>query len=272
VARRHCYELFKRDSKSLVNGVSSTCEMRDPYPAYFAHGRGSKIYSVDGWQHSDFHNGFGSMVQGHVHPALIEAIRQRRELGTQFALPTQDPVIIAEHLADNFRLPKWRFVNSGSEATTDAIRIGRAFTDRKQVVKIFGSYHGHHDYLMVNLGVADWGDINPRENYNSVSYGAGIPKAVTNMAAAAPFDDVPTMEARIEQLTKEGRRPACVIMEAAMMNLGVVRGRVDRLCAAHRRGHRSLRERLRGPGQGSDCLMPGLAVREGRRCSGQSEK
>jgi glutamate-1-semialdehyde 2,1-aminomutase len=216
------YELFKRASKSLVNGVSSSYQMRDPYPVYFSHGKGSKIYSIDGQELSDFHNGFGCMVQGHAHPAIIEAIKKRCELGTQFALPTEDSVIVAEHLARNFRLPKWRFVNSGSEATMDAIRIARAFTGREQVMKIFGSYHGHHDYVMVSLGIADWGDIGQRDNYKSVSYGAGIPKAVIEMTAAVPFNDAPMMEARIQHLIDEGRKPACVIMEAAMMNLGVV--------------------------------------------------
>jgi glutamate-1-semialdehyde 2,1-aminomutase len=216
------YEMFKRASKSLVNGVSSTYQMRDPYPIYFTHGKGSKIYSVDGREISDFHNGFGCMVQGHAHPALVETIKKRCELGTQFALPTEDSFLVAEHLAKNFRLPKWRFVNSGSEATMDAIRIARAHTGREQVLKIFGSYHGHHDYVMVSLGVADFGDIGPRDNYKSVSYGAGIPKAVIDMTAAVPFNDAPMMEARIERLTAEGRKPACLIMEAAMMNLGVV--------------------------------------------------
>ncbi len=216
------YELFKRASKSLVNGVSSSYQMRDPYPVYFTHGKGSKIYSVDGLELSDFHNGFGCMVQGHAHPAIIEAIKKRCELGTQFALPTEDSIVVAEYLAENFRLPKWRFVNSGSEATMDAIRIARAFTGREQVMKIFGSYHGHHDYVMVSLGIADWGDIGERDNYKSVSYGAGIPKVVIEMTSAVPFNDAPMMEARIQHLIDEGRKPACVIMEAAMMNLGVV--------------------------------------------------
>ena len=83
---------------------------------------------------------------------------------------------MAEHLAGNFRLPKWRFVNSGSEATMDAIRIARAFTGRETIVKIFGSYHGHHDYVMVSIGALDYGEIGPRDNYKSLSYGGGIPQ------------------------------------------------------------------------------------------------
>ncbi len=216
------YEMFKRASNSLVNGVSSTYQVREPYPIYFSHGKGSKIYTVDGNELSDFHNGFGCMVQGHAHPAIVETIKKRSELGTQFALPTEDSFIVAEHLAKSFRLPKWRFVNSGSEATMDAIRIARAYTGRDQVLKIFGSYHGHHDYVMVSLGVADFGDVGPRDNYKSISYGAGIPQSSIDMTSAVPFNDAPMLEARIERLIAENRKPACLIMEAAMMNLGVV--------------------------------------------------
>ena len=216
------YEMFKRASESLVNGVSSTYQVREPYPIYFSHGKGSKIYTVDGKEISDFHNGFGCMVQGHAHPAIVETIKKRCELGTQFALPTEDSFIVAEHLAKNFKLPKWRFVNSGSEATMDAIRIARAFTGRDGVLKIFGSYHGHHDYVMVSLGVADFGQIGPRDNYKSISYGAGIPQSSIDMTSAVPFNDAPMLEARIEHLIDEKRLPACLIMEAAMMNLGVV--------------------------------------------------
>jgi glutamate-1-semialdehyde 2,1-aminomutase len=216
------YELYKRAIKCMPMGVASTYQARDPYPVYFTHGKGSKIYSVDGQEISDFHNGFGCMVQGHAHPAIVKAVRDRCELGTQFALPTEDSIVVAEHLARNFKLPKWRFVNSGSEATMDAIRVARAFTGRDTIMKIFGSYHGHHDYVMVSLGVADFGDVGPRDNYRSISYGAGIPQASIDMTIAVPFNDAPMTEARIEKLIAEGRKPACLIMEPAMMNLGVV--------------------------------------------------
>lgn len=216
------YELYKRAINVLPMGVASTYQARDPYPIYFTHGKGSKIYTVDGQEISDFHNGFGCMVQGHAHPAIVEAIKKRCELGTQFALPTEDSVVVAEHLAKNFKLPKWRFVNSGSEATMDAMRVARAFTGRDTVVKMFGSYHGHQDYAMVSIGAVDYGVIGPRDNYSSLPYGGGIPQDVVNMTIAVPFNDPENMEKRIERLIAEGRTPACLIMEPAMMNLGVV--------------------------------------------------
>src|SRR5207344_3675678 len=149
------------------------------------------------------------------------AVTKRIELGTHFAAPTEDAIAVAEELTRRFGLSRWRFVNSGSEATQDAIRIARAQTGRDTIVKIFGSYHGHHDYVMVSIGVP-YDQIGDRENYASLPYGGGIPQSVADLTIAVPFNDAGAMERRIERLTQEGRKPACVIMEAAMMNLGVV--------------------------------------------------
>jgi glutamate-1-semialdehyde 2,1-aminomutase len=161
------------------------------------------------------------MVQGHAHPAIIRAVSERVGLGTHFAMPTEDSVVVSEELARRFGLPQWRYVNSGSEATMDAIRIARGVTGRETIVKIFGSYHGHHDYVTVSIG-APYADIGPAGNMNSLGYGAGIPRAVIDLTIPVPFNDAAAMEARIERLIAEGRKPACVIMEAAMMNLGVI--------------------------------------------------
>jgi glutamate-1-semialdehyde 2,1-aminomutase len=148
-------------------------------------------------------------------------VRERLELGTHFAAPTEDAIAVAEELTRRFGMPRWRFVNSGSEATMDAIRIARAQTGRDTIVKIFGSYHGHHDYVMVSIGVPHH-QIGSRENYASIPYGAGIPKAASDLTIPVPFNDAEAMEQRIESLIEDGRPPACVIMEPAMMNLGVV--------------------------------------------------
>ena len=213
--------MFERARTSLSGGVASSYQLRDPWPIYLASGEGPTVTDVDGNRYWDFHNGFGSMVQGHAHPAIVRALRDRAELGTHFAAVTEDTVVVAEALAERFRLPLWRFVNSGSEATMDAIRIARALTGRDTIMKIFGSYHGHHDAVMVSIGVP-YDEIGDREELASIAYGAGIPAAVTDLTIAVPFNDAGAMERRIERLAAEGRAPACVIMEAAMMNLGVV--------------------------------------------------
>ena len=213
--------MYERARQTLAGGVASAYQQRDPWPIYLSHGEGSRVWDVDGNEMIDFHNGFGSMVQGHAHPAIVRAVRERVALGTHFAAPTEDAVVVAEELSRRFGLPRWRFVNSGSEATMDAIRIARAATGRDTIVKIFGSYHGHHDYVMVSIGV-EYGRIGDREDYASLPYGAGIPQVTAELTVPVPFNDAGAMERRIERLFAEGRPPACVIMEAAMMNLGVV--------------------------------------------------
>ncbi|MDR0627022.1 MAG: aspartate aminotransferase family protein [Bifidobacteriaceae bacterium] len=214
-------DYYRRASEHLSGGVASSYQLRDPWPIYLEGGEGPKVWDVDGNEMFDFHNGFGSMVQGHSNPIIGQAIIERYPHGTHFAAPTEDAIAVANNLAKRFGMSKWRYVNSGSEATMDAIRIARAYTGRDTVMKIFGSYHGHHDTVMVSIGVP-YDQIGDRENLASLAYGAGIPPATTAMTIAVPFNDAGAMERRIERLEAEGRKPACVIMEAAMMNLGVV--------------------------------------------------
>src|SRR5829696_1596407 len=214
-------EMYERARRSLSGGVASSYQVRDPWPIYLEKGLGSKVWDVDGTEMVDFHNGFGSMVQGHANPAIVEAVQRQVARGTHFAAPVENAIVVSEELVRRFGLPQWRYVNSGSEATMDAIRIARAFSRRDTIVKIFGSYHGHHDYVMVSISVP-YENIGDPDNYASLPYGAGIPKAASDLTIAVPFNDAGAMERRIERLFEEGRPPACVIMEPAMMNLGVV--------------------------------------------------
>jgi glutamate-1-semialdehyde 2,1-aminomutase len=213
--------MFERANRVLSAGVASSYQLRDPWPIYLERGDGPKVWDVDGNEMWDFHNGFGSMIQGHAHPAIGKAISDRYGRGTHFAAPTEDAVVVAEELQRRWGLPRWRYTNSGSEATMDAIRIARGYTGRDTIMKIFGSYHGHHDGVMVSIGV-EYDQIGDRENLASLGYGAGVPQAVVDLTIPVPFNDAGAMERRIVKLDAEGRKPACVIMEAAMMNLGVV--------------------------------------------------
>jgi glutamate-1-semialdehyde 2,1-aminomutase len=213
--------MYERARASLAGGVASSYQVREPWPIYLERGEGARVWDVDGNEMLDFHNGFGSMTQGHAHPAISRAVDERVRLGTHFAAPTEDAVAVAEELQRRWGLPKWRYTNSGTEATMDAIRVARALTGRDTIVKIFGSYHGHHDAVMVSTGGTDVEGIAP-DDLPSVGYGAGLPKAIVELTVAVPFNDAAAMERRIERLESEGRAPACVIMEAAMMNLGII--------------------------------------------------
>ncbi|MDR1265494.1 MAG: aspartate aminotransferase family protein [Propionibacteriaceae bacterium] len=214
--------LYQQARRHLPGGVASSYQLRDPWPIYIDRGQGCRVWDVDGNERYDFHNGFGSMVQGHAHPAIARALERRFDAGSHFGCAVPEIVPVAQELARRWGLPQWRFVNSGSEATMDAIRIARAHTGRDTVMKIFGSYHGHHDAVMVSIGNpvdVDWSDPN---NLPSVPYGAGIPQAVVDLTVPVPFNDAAAMETRIATLTAQGRKPACVIMEACLMNLGIV--------------------------------------------------
>src|ERR1044071_2727816 len=120
-------DMYKRAAAVLTGGVASSYQLRDPWPIYLERGKGPRVWDVDGSELFDFHNGFGSMIQGHAHPAIGRAVSERYGKGTHFAAPTEDAIAVAEDLQRRFGLPRWRYTNSGSEATLDAIRIARAY-------------------------------------------------------------------------------------------------------------------------------------------------
>ena len=96
--------MYERARRSLSGGVASSYQLRDPWPIYLVSGEGPRVTDVDGNSYWDFHNGFGSMVQGHAHPAIVAAVRERAALGTHFAAVTEDTVVVAEELAGRFGL------------------------------------------------------------------------------------------------------------------------------------------------------------------------
>ena len=143
--------LFERAVQHMPMGVGSSFQAWDPYPVYLREGKGSTVIDVDGNRYLDFHNGFGCMVVGHAHPKVAEAITRAANTGTHFAAPTEMTVRFAEVICERFRVDSVRFANSGTEATMSAIRVARAATGREHIVKVEGSYHGHHDPVMFSV-------------------------------------------------------------------------------------------------------------------------
>ncbi|MEX2253925.1 MAG: aspartate aminotransferase family protein [Acidimicrobiia bacterium] len=210
--------LFERASKHLPYGVASSFQAGDPYPIYIARGEGAHVWDVDDTEYVDFHGGFGCNVVGHAHPKIAEAIGRAARTGTHFAAMTEVTVAFAEELCRRFDLEKVRFANSGTEATMDAIRIARAATGRDVVVKIEGSYHGHHDTVMFSV-VPNADAMGGREQPASTPMSKGIPQEMAKWTLAVPFNDVEAMRRVFEERTGE---IACLIMEPVMMNIGVV--------------------------------------------------
>jgi glutamate-1-semialdehyde 2,1-aminomutase len=166
----------------------------------------------------DYHNGYGVMVMGHAHPKIVEAVQKRAALGTHFAQPTEDALPVAEQLAERTGLPYWRFGNSGTEATLDIVRIMRASTGRDLIVKVEGTYHGHHDALMVSVFPKPE-DAGPRDHPNSVPQTKGLIPGSTDYVVNVPFND---LEAAQSVFAERSDQIAGMIIEPVMTNCGVV--------------------------------------------------
>jgi glutamate-1-semialdehyde 2,1-aminomutase len=156
-------EYFDRARKVMPGGVPSSFQLNDPWPVYIDRGQGALVWDVDGSEYVDFHNGFGVMCVGHANPVIGEAVKARHDLGTHFAAPTNGSIVSAENLVERFDLPQWRFTNSGTESTMAAIHLVRGATDRDLIIKIEGSYDGHHDAVMVSC-YPELDELGPRES------------------------------------------------------------------------------------------------------------
>jgi glutamate-1-semialdehyde 2,1-aminomutase len=209
---------YERGVKVMPGGVPSSFQENDPWPVYLERGDGARVWDVDGHEYVDFHNGFGVMCIGHSNPTVGAAVKARIDLGTHFAAPTDGSIVVAEELADRFGLPQWRFTNSGTESTMDAVHLARGATGRDTILKIEGSYHGHHDAVMVSV-YPDLEDLGERDDPRSVVYGAGYPAALTELTRAVPFNDADALERVLDKL--EGQ-VAGLIMEPAMMNINII--------------------------------------------------
>ena len=217
-ARPRSKELWNEARQVMPRGVPSSFQDASPQPVFMEKGKGSRVWDVDGNEYVDFHNGFGVMVVGHAHPKIVEAVSRQIGLGSHFAQPVEDIMVVAKELARRFGQPKWRFTNSGTESTEDAVRIARGFTGRDRLIKIESSYHGHHDAVMVSVE-PEPGLMGPPDAPASVPQGEGIPAAVVALTSVVPFNDLPALE---KMFARHPDQVAAVIVEPAMMNIGIV--------------------------------------------------
>lgn len=210
--------LYERAKRILPFGVVSSFQKMEPYPIYLSHGKGSQVWDQDGRTYTDFHGGFGAMVVGHAHPRIVEAVHEAASRGTHFAVTTEEGVAYGEELCRRFNFEMIRFANSGTEATMDAIRVARAATGRDVICKIEGSYHGHHDAVMFSV-VPNADLMGGRERPAKAPVSRGLVKDAHKYIEVVPFNDAAALE---QLLAEKASEIACIIMEPAMMNIGVV--------------------------------------------------
>src|SRR6476469_10846273 len=141
----------ERARKVMPMGVPSSFQSYDPHPIVVRRAQAAWMEDVDGNRYIDFDLGFGALFAGHCNPLVRTAIERQLDDGTLFVTPCESNSDVAEMRAARYALPMWRFTNSGTEATMDAIRVARGVTGRDKIVKVEGGYHGHHDEVMVSM-------------------------------------------------------------------------------------------------------------------------
>ncbi len=218
-------KLQKRAEQMIPGGVNSPVRAFRAVggdPPFMVRGQGSHLWDADGNQYIDYIGSWGPLILGHAVPGVVEGISAAARNGTSFGASTAAEADLAEIVISAFpHIEKIRFVSSGTEATMSAIRLARAYTKRKYVVKFEGCYHGHADALLVKAGsgVATLG----------IPGSAGVPEEFTQLTLALPFNDFDALE---QAFSKFKSQIACIIVEPVVGNMGCVppaRGYLDAL-------------------------------------------
>ncbi len=181
-------------------------------PPFIARGESAYLWDEDGNRYVDYVLSWGPLILGHAHPAVVDAVSNAAMKGTSYGAPTALETELAELVIEMVpSVEMVRFVNSGTEATMSALRLARAYTGRRKIVKFEGCYHGHADALLVGAGsgVATLG----------IPGSPGVPEAFTKLTIQAPYNDPAAVAAAFERW---GEEIACVIVEPVAGNMGCV--------------------------------------------------
>jgi len=217
-------QLQQRAEKVIPGGVNSPVRAFRSVggdPPFIVRGSGAHIWDADGNELIDYIGSWGPLILGHAFPAVVEAIWTAAEKGASFGASTPAEADLAELVLSAFpHMEKVRFVSSGTEATMSAIRLARAFTKRKYIIKFEGCYHGHADALLVKAGsgVATLG----------IPGSAGVPEEFIQFTIALPFNNISAVE---QAFRKFPHQIACVILEPVVGNMGCVPASGDYLAA-----------------------------------------
>jgi glutamate-1-semialdehyde 2,1-aminomutase len=208
-------KLQRRAEQFIPGGVNSPVRAFGSVggdPLYIVRGQGSHISDADGNEYVDYIGSWGPLILGHAAPTVVEAVIAAARNGTSFGASTPVEADLAEVIISAFpHMQKIRFVSSGTEATMSAIRLARAYTKRKYIVKFEGCYHGHADALLVKAGsgVATLG----------IPGSAGVPEEFTQFTLALPYNDIGALAQAFEKFKHQ---IACVIVEPVVGNMGCI--------------------------------------------------
>src|SRR5947209_4800021 len=211
-------QAWEAAKKRIPFGVNSNYRLVDPYPLYVRKAKGSRIWDADGTEYVDFCVAFGAVVAGHSPPVLAKAMRERVSKGTIFGFESVDAGPLADHICRRFRLDRLKFSMTGLDATLFAVRLARAVTGRRRILKYEGCYHGSHDSLMVSIKPRKElsGAVKPT---NLVPSSKGCLQELVATAIVAHVNDIDATES-LALMHRDDM--AGIILEPVPMNMGYV--------------------------------------------------
>ena len=227
-------ERHEKARRFLPGGETREAVTYKPYPTFMDHGRGCRLYDVDGNEFVDFLGNYTSLVHGHCDPDIDAAVRAQLEKGSVLGSPAPLQADHAEILCGRFpSVNMLRYTNSGTEATMWAIKAARAVSGQDMIIKLEGGYHGTHDDAKVSIipDLAYSGQGLPQP----VISGHGVAHNVLENVAVVPFNDLDMMEQAIK-LHRD--RLAGILIEPLLASMGVIPPRPGYL-----RGLRELADR-----------------------------
>jgi glutamate-1-semialdehyde 2,1-aminomutase len=211
-------QLYERACRVMPGGNTRHSVALAPYPIYARSGRGCRITDVEGEERVDFLNNYTSLILGHAHPQVTEAVQRRAALGTAFTMPTPEEVELAELLTERVAyVEQIRFCNSGSEAVMLAVKAARAFTGRPKIAKFEGAYHGLYDYAEVSEGPTPdvWGEADAPASITE----PGTPASVARDVVVLPWNRPEACRKLIEQHKDE---LAALLVDPMPLGIGMI--------------------------------------------------
>lgn len=216
--RPRSQKIYQQMCEIIPGGVNSpvrSCKKMGQLPLVVDHAYGDIIVDADGHRYIDYCGSWGSLIHGHAHPVILDAVRRRLEKGTSFGITTALEGELAHEVVSQIEsIEKIRFVSSGTEATMTVARLARGFTQREIIVKFSGNYHGHADFFLVQAGSGVL-EVSPTAS------SAGIPEEIVKHTISLPYNDIETCQNFFSH-PHYRHRVAAVILEPIAGNMGVI--------------------------------------------------
>ena len=200
--------LFERAKEIIPGGVNSPVRFYEPYPFFASYSKGAKIITTDHDTLIDYCLGYGAVILGHAFSDVIKVVKTQLDKGNIFCVPTEKEIRLAELIIGMIpNIEMVRLMNTGSEATMHSIRLARAFTKKKKVVKFDGCYHGAYDYVLVN----------PGSSASTSPYDGNLVESM-EQTLLLPYNDV----SALENLVQRNNDIACIMVEPVLANMGLI--------------------------------------------------